>query len=638
MSVGKLKKGLTEFGSSVKDTVVSVSDTVTTVRIHRDYDKDDELIEHYKHDLSKAKLGLSYIASQQKKMALSHWGKLFKLNIRIVEHFIQLLGTDSLSFKGIEDYYHDFDKFQATEEIPMVHPKERQFLIESVHLELVNYMSSLQQGKFKITQDWDIHEKSLKLRITEMNKHISDTLKLIKKRNKKKTNYIKTEHKISKLMKKTAPLETKEQDQLNTLESSLKEEEKEYTKINDKLKSILPHVISFLDEFVENITKIILCKQVETYKEIAQMLDYFCTFHGFLDTSGDPHNKIQSYEDIISKWEEATTPTRLQIESFISIIYDKKPELIDTEIDEKDKTLSAAKMWNKITDKVVEKKHTVKTKDHVNGIFNDYLSVDPLQAFLQNNDPNSNISETYHPSKVVDVDDVYIPKPVTAPVISPKLPPRVNTAHSSKPLPTVAANKVTTPLPPLPPDRFVYNSNFSRSDSLDSIHSDNESIISDSSSHSTTSLVSDILLHNASADVVNKHLKKVYNSSKNDIKYSPIPERFADLDIPPATDDLIFQKTTTVTYKLHEFNKFFDKIIALSDSMQLDRRVLEAKYDFPGIEPGDLSFKTGDKIEIIFDFQSIDTLYSNDQKNWLIGASKFGQDHFRIGFVPSNYF
>ena len=44
-----------------------------------------------------------------------------------------------------------------------------------------------------------------------------------------------------------------------------------------------------------------------------------------------------------------------------------------------------------------------------------------------------------------------------------------------------------------------------------------------------------------------------------------------------------------------------------------------AKYDFSGYEPGDLSFKQGDNIEILLDFQNIDTLYHSDELNWLIG-------------------
>ncbi|KAK6454434.1 uncharacterized protein RJT20DRAFT_58553 [Scheffersomyces xylosifermentans] len=635
MSVGKIKKGFTDFGSNVVDTVSTVTDKVVHVAVQREYDKDDELISHYEHDLKKAKSGLNYIVSSNKKLAKTHWPRLFTINIHIVQSFISIIGADSLSFKGIEEYYNDFDKFQAASEVPMVHPKEKQFLIDSVNQELYNYLSSLEEVKSKVSRDWDLHQESLKLRVSEMVKYLNDTLKLIKKRNKKKNEYEKTERKITKLMKRTTPLDDKEQASLSKHEADLKVQEKEYNKLNEKLKSILPHVIQFLDEFVESITQLLLCQQVQTYKDINRSLDYFCNFHGFLEKE-DGDDAIQSYEHIMSQWEEITTPTRLQIESFISIIYDKNPELIDTEIDEKDKTSQAAKMWNKLTDKVVEKKHTVKSKDHVNGVFSDVMASDPLASFIQYQDPNSNISDTYHPNKVVDIDDILVQPPILKGK-SPELPPRTNTAHTNKALPLVEANKVTTPLPPIPRNRYQTLEMSSRNDSMESIHSDSDSIISDTSTHSVSSISSDIVLHHSTPEAVNKNLKKIYNSSKNNIKYAPIPEPLTNHDIHP-TDTITFDKTTTVTYKLHQFNKFFEKILALSESMQVDRKVLEAKYDFPGLEPGDLSFHKGDQIEIIFDFQSIDTLYSNDQKNWIIGATKTSSENFRIGFVPSNYF
>ena len=58
-------------------------------------------------------------------------------------------------------------------------------------------------------------------------------------------------------------------------------------------------------------------------------------------------------------------------------------------------------------------------------------------------------------------------------------------------------------------------------------------------------------------------------------------------------------------------------------NINTDNKVLKtAKYDFSGYEPGDLSFKQGDNIEILLDFQNIDTLYHSDELNWLIGVQE----------------
>ena len=67
-------------------------------------------------------------------------------------------------------------------------------------------------------------------------------------------------------------------------------------------------------------------------------------------------------------------------------------------------------------------------------------------------------------------------------------------------------------------------------------------------------------------------------------------------------------------------------------NINTDNKVLKtAKYDFSGYEPGDLSFKQGDNIEILLDFQNIDTLYHSDELNWLIGVSRIDDESYRIG-------
>ena len=53
-----------------------------------------------------------------------------------------------------------------------------------------------------------------------------------------------------------------------------------------------------------------------------------------------------------------------------------------------------------------------------------------------------------------------------------------------------------------------------------------------------------------------------------------------------------------------------------------------AKFDFDGVEPGDLSFRKGDVVSIAYDLGT---------SKWLVGYLK-GKDDMRVGFVPSNYF
>lgn len=78
---------------------------------------------------------------------------------------------------------------------------------------------------------------------------------------------------------------------------------------------------------------------------------------------------------------------------------------------------------------------------------------------------------------------------------------------------------------------------------------------------------------------------------------------------------------------------FFDKLNIDGG----EKTVKVAIHDFSGIEPGDLSFKQGDKIEVLLDFQNIDTLYSSDGVNWVVGLSRVDENNYRIGFVPNTY-
>ncbi|KAK6202727.1 uncharacterized protein RJT21DRAFT_2112 [Scheffersomyces amazonensis] len=649
MSVDKLKSGIASFGSTIVDKSSHLTENIldhgsgikdTLTFKHKDYDKDDELIKHYKYDIEKSIGGLKYIDNQTKRLYKTHFNRLFKLNIGIIQKFISIIGKDSLHFKGIEDYYNDFDKFQATQVIPMIHPKEKEFIIQSINHELYNYLSSIERLKGKIQRSWELHSESIHLRISEMNSYLTETLKLIKKRNKKKNQYGNLDKKIAKLSKKSSPLDDKETEKLKKYEKDLKNVHSEFNKLNDKLKSILPHVISFLDEFIETITCITLTQQVSTYKQIKDSLKYFSLFHGYLNSdneNNDNEDRIQTYQTIEDQWEQAITPTRLQIESFITVIFNKKPELLDTEIEDKDKTNVSTKIWNKMTSKVTERKHEHKSKDHINGTFNDYLEVDPLDAYIKYEDNHMNRPETYFPSRIIPASEVSVPKPKVNANLPP-LPPRSNTAGTSKLLPIIpppsTPNSRSGSISTLPPySANGFNSSFSSDSYNDEDIGDIDDMSSIKSDISVESASSDFILQYSNPDLVSKNLKKVYNSQKNDIKLVPITTKFINNPI-TNTDNGVFNKTSSASYKLIQINEFFNK---LTGSTQKDHRIITALYDYDGVEPGDLSFKKGDQIEVLFDFQQIDTLYNEGDVNWLIGSTS-GKSNSRIGFIPSNYF
>ena len=87
-------------------------------------------------------------------------------------------------------------------------------------------------------------------------------------------------------------------------------------------------------------------------------------------------------------------------------------------------------------------------------------------------------------------------------------------------------------------------------------------------------------------------LRRIYNGSKNEIKESPITTK------PIQYEPFTFEKPMSLTYKLNLIQSFFEKL-----NINTDNKVLKtAKYDFSGYEPGDLSFKQGDNIEILSEY------------------------------------
>ncbi|EGV66432.1 hypothetical protein CANTEDRAFT_100500 [Yamadazyma tenuis ATCC 10573] len=599
----KIKNNLTHFGNSISTSIGSNVSNVKNTFKKKTYDSDDELISQYQHDIKRSIKAMKYILSQIHRMANAGIPKLFKSHMKGVELFSKLIGAGSLHFEGIQEFYHEFDKLQAESETPMVHPKEMDFEVPAINEQIYNYMVSVDRLTSKTLDDWDLFYQENKLRVIEMNDYLKGTLKLISKRNKKQYEYENTHKKLEKLMKKTSQLDDKEQKQMVTLEKKLNQVKYTFEKLDDKTKTILPHVLLLLEEFIDSISKIIFFKQYDTLKSIYDTIKYFTTYYGYFDGKDD-----NDYNTITDAWENAMTPVRLQLETFITIIQEKNPELINQEIDDEDKTSKATKMWNKVTNKMTEKTFNLKV-DKGNGIFNGHLIADQLNAFLEYHNPNSFRSETYFPSKIPKIPDLPIIVEENNP-LPPPLPPRQNTARqqifSATPRLGVLTSLPSTPSIASPKSPLSVAGGFEAKSSMQSI--------------STSQLVED-------TKKGNPKLVKVYNASKNSIGIAPITAPLNANIIPPGDNF----KTSSITHKLDEFTEFFDKVLVLEPSSE--RRKFEAKHDFEGVEPGDMSFRKGDHIEIIFEFH--DFMEGDNQGIWLVGMNE--QEH-RVGLVPSNYF
>lgn len=596
MSVDKIKSNMSVFTSTVQDKIR---------HHHLQFSNEDELINHYRDDLSGAISGLKFLVAQMHRLSKYHWARLLALNVKIAQTFMDLIGEHSLQFKDIDKYYHEFDEWQAEETIPTVHPKERQFLIESVNHQLSNYMVTMKQLQGRVVGEWDFYAELVKIRVGEMVGYLKQLIQLIKKRNKKRSKYDKFHGKVDKLMKKTVELDDKERKQLDKLDKELLEAGRQFSRANDRVKAVLPHALALLDEFVENVTKATLCKQLDLYRDIDDCLQYFGSFQGLMDRKeAAPH--IPQLETVCDLWDQAATPTRLQIESFISIIHNKRPELLDTEIDSEDKKLKIASTWTKVTDKAVEKNHIVKAKDAKNGVFIDYLEADPLRAFEEYNNPKYNMSDTYHPHKIIKNKELEPEKPThEASKPAPALPPRSNTAGG---LTKKAQNG--PPLPRRGTQLWYVPPEADEADDSDSSSLSSADSVSSSGASSLSEVIRD--------EEYNKNVVKLYNSAKNDITEAPVTAELADTGH--------HRVPQNVTERLFLLTAMFAKLAADSEPA-----VRTAKYDYHGTEPGDLSFREGDAVTIAFDFSP------SNNPGWLVGSVQ-GKSGQRMGFVPSNYF
>lgn len=630
MNTSSLKRNLAHVGTNIHYAGASLGSSMKLKFSGGDFDADNDLLHNFRHDVKQIIRAVKFVEKQTERTAASYWPQLFKATARSARNLLALVGEESLAFKDIDRFYDQFDELQMTSEAVVVHPKERQHLVASIHYELVNYLATIDGLQTRVVQLAEAHAAQVKVRTLALVSHMKHILKALKARDKHQARMAKVAWKAERLAKKTAPLSTSEQNDLDSYQLQLGEASDQFASVNTKLKTIAPETLSLVEEFVDELVKWDMCHHRHILDEISSTLRYFAVFHGYVNSkranSEEEQELIISYDHIIDQWETSCTPARLLIESFVQTIYSKNPELLDEQVDDQDKSLKLSKAWTLVALKVTEKLHVVKAKDKQNGIFTLDSIADPLRSYAKFEDLSLNVSETYHPRKVLEYDQVYpdIPSKPTP----PPLPPR-DEFHRIHPVysPTITST----------PSNVHINMS---TDSLDSIHSDTELSLntagSDSDSDADSELSSILLTGNHGVDSAEKQLIRIYNSSKNDITEAPIDtSNWINLDRYKEGTDL-FDDRNTASYQLHGLNKFFQKILKNAEKNP-EKKILVAKKDFEGIQPGDLSFAEGDEVEVLFDLQSVAHSYNEKGQNWLVAAAGTEPTR-RIGFAPNTYF
>lgn len=593
----KLKKGLHSVGKETASAGLAIGGLLKhKLTPNADFHPDDELLKQVDHDLKASVKALKFISSQTHKRAKKTWPYIFRRLSRVGKVWLSLLGEKLLEFPEMQKFYDEFDRLQALLEHFSVHPKERQFYLELLEVEISSFLATVAALEPSVISQAERLDQTVKARNDRMVAELQRCLKAIKARDKHKSHFFSVRRKLDKLLKKLAALEAKEQKEIASLQQELEQASARFEASNSSAKLILPQLLLLFEEYVDLICKYIVSQETQMLEETSKAFSFYAVHHGF--AAGTPE-----YPDITDSWESAATPARLQVESFVKTLLDKNPDLLDREVDDKDHKSRLLKMWLLLTQKL-ERKHSVKATDHVNGVFSDYTTADPLQTFKKYYNPHVHKLQTYHPEKMIDWTDIYPEKPEKhAP---PPLPPRDDTRHFS-----------LTVLLPVPPS-FGGFSRSESSDSLASLVSTEASLILEDET------VSLDFLGNSDADKASKAVAELINSHKNEITKAPITSHKKPLRRHN------FHQTDTVSLRLLVMQRFFQQALA---NGKLESRT--ATRDFPGFEPGDLAFKAGDQVDILVDLQDFAVSADPDGPNWLVGAA--GEPR-RIGFVPNNYF
>lgn len=610
-----VKKGMAVMGQQTLHAGISLGDTLKdTFSRHEEYHPDDELLKQYEHDLKASSKALRFISGHVRRMNDRYWKFSFLRLEKTVLLWQQLTGATSLAFEGMEEYHEQLDRLHMAAEGFSVHPKERELVVESVDSEVGSYIAMAAALRSHVMERTEAVASFVKGKNSKMEGQLAHSYRALKVRRKIKRHAGKLRRKTDRLAKKTSPLEASEHLELEKLQQETETATKAFEAANDAAKTILPQILALFEEYIDSISKYLVCTEEGLYKDIYRGLEFYAVHQGF--TIGD-------YEKIVSEWEEEVSESHGQAEALVG---STRGGISDS--DENSKSHNA---WNLLKEKFPHRNHAIKAKDHENGVFADYIMADPLSSFRAYNDPSVNECPSYHPKEMVDAP--YAGETITRSLVlsPPPLPPRDDLRRISVPIGSPVVNNHTPLFTQIPLSRTA------SSDSLSSLPSDSELSLStarsdeESDGESSVVLGSDYLNRRGSENARGA-VAAMYNGGKNDIISCPVTAPFPG---PHKTANAVFAETNSVSYRLTELSKFFQ--IAVKKSSENPPLFRTAHKSFSGDAPGDVSFEKGDRVQILLDLQQLAVSANQDGANWVVAAVPSVDDHPRIGFAPNTY-
>ncbi|KAF8003155.1 hypothetical protein HF325_002400 [Metschnikowia pulcherrima] len=127
----------------------------------------------------------------------------------------------------------------------------------------------------------------------------------------------------------------------------------------------------------------------------------------------------------------------------------------------------------------------------------------------------------------------------------------------------------------------------------------------------------------------------MYNLQKNEITEAPMmPSVFAAMSRELQNADQPTSMSHSSTAKLLEIRRVYEEM-----KLRGSGKHVTVQNNFAGEQSGDISVKTGDEFEVLFDLQQSIMTYNKGGDNWVLCASTGPEESLkRIGFAPNTCF
>ncbi|KAG0683528.1 hypothetical protein C6P42_000792 [Pichia californica] len=255
---------------------------------------EDVVFKQWEHDIKSALSGLEYLKLENHK-----WKKFW---IATITNFIQIIDI----FRDLHcELEHHKNKGKGKDNSKI--DKNEEFTSITIHeLEQAGKLATILLEK--ITMITDNASDSFVAKCNGMIETLKGAEKLITKRYHKKIDYDMSTNKVDSSLKN---LQTdKDRVKLETQQEKLTETEIIYEDLNDKIKIIIPEILSNLSEFINKLTFKLYYSNLDILEFIQRNLEKFDRIHGISNNS-----KLLLYDDIISDFNGLYSQSQSKLES-----------------------------------------------------------------------------------------------------------------------------------------------------------------------------------------------------------------------------------------------------------------------------------------------------------------------------------